>query len=311
MATGIDGEREVSDDSARQGVVASRRIGRSRGSANSKGARERRLAPWPRPTAGAQQLRPRYAVLALIAGLVLSALPALVLSLIGVHIPRVVTPLILEIALLATLVPLYHSESLKAADLGLRRVPGARSVGYALLGVLAYGFFSLLWRALVHPEHVRGNFAGIPQQSALVIVLAGLAATLGAPIVEEIFFRGVLYRSFRNRLGVLPASVIAGAIFGVLHTQYPLIVRPELAFFGVIAALLYERTGSLLPGIAMHSFIDASGFEIALTGRETIVGSAFLLIAVILLLRPPLKGLARLVTGKPVIRCYPEVAGGE
>lgn len=144
-----------------------------------------------------------------------------------------------------------------------------------------------------------------------MIVLAGLAATLGAPIVEEIFFRGVLYRSFRNRLGVLPASVIAGAIFGVLHTQYPLIVRPELAFFGVIAALLYERTGSLLPGIAMHSFIDASGFEIALTGRETIVGSAFLLIAVILLLRPPLKGLARLVTGKPVIRCYPEVAGGE
>ena len=144
-----------------------------------------------------------------------------------------------------------------------------------------------------------------------MIVLAGVAACLGAPIVEEIFFRGLLYRSFRNRLGVLLASVIAGAIFGILHTQYPLIVRPELMFFGVIAALLYERTGSLLPGIAMHCFIDASGFELALTGRVTIVTITFLLVAVVLLLRPPLKGLARLVTGMPVIHRYSGVAESE
>jgi membrane protease YdiL (CAAX protease family) len=65
----------------------------------------------------------------------------------------------------------------------------------------------------------------------------------------------LLYRSFRNRLGIGPACVIAGALFGLGHIDYPLLVRPDLAFFGVVAALLYERTGSLLPGIAMHSFM--------------------------------------------------------
>jgi membrane protease YdiL (CAAX protease family) len=91
-------------------------------------------------------------------------------------------------------------------------------------------------------------------------------------------------------------------LFGLGHTDYPLLVRPELAFFGVVAALLYERTGSLLPGIAMHSFIDASGFEIALTGNDRIVATLFGLLAVVLLVRPPLRGLGRLITGKPVFR---------
>jgi membrane protease YdiL (CAAX protease family) len=88
----------------------------------------------------------------------------------------------------------------------------------------------------------------------------------------------------RNRLAVLPAALIAGAMFGLVHiTSYPLDTLPVKAAFGVIACLLYERTGSLLPGIGLHSFVDASSIDVALTGNDLIVFVSFLLLVVVLL----------------------------
>jgi uncharacterized protein len=146
--------------------------------------------------------------------------------------------LIIDVAFLATLVPLYRSGALRPVDLGLRRVPPARSVGFAFLGLLAYGWSSALWHSLVHPPPVHSNFAGIANQSTAVIVIGGFAAAISAPVVEEVFFRGFLYRRLRNRVGIVPACLLVGLVFGLGHTQYPLLVRPVLAAFGVIACLL-------------------------------------------------------------------------
>jgi membrane protease YdiL (CAAX protease family) len=81
-------------------------------------------------------------------------------------------------------------------------------------------------------------------------------------------------------------------------------VRPELLFFGVITALLYERTGSLLPGIAVHSLVDGSAFMSALTGRSRVVIFAYGLIALALLARPPLRSLGRLLRGRPAFHDF-------
>lgn len=212
---------------------------------------------------------------------------------IGVGTPYGLWIVIVEASFLATLVPLYRSGSLRPADLGLRRVPPARSVGYAVLGLFAYGWSSALWHSLVHPPPVHSNFIGIANQSTALIALTGFAAVVAAPVAEEIFFRGFLYRSLRNRMAVAPACLIVGLVFGLGHTQYPLLVRPVLGAFGVIACLLCERTGSLLPGIAMHSYVDSSGFEYALTGRVNVVFESFLLLAVGLLIAGFVKMLSR------------------
>ena len=113
-----------------------------------------------------------------------------------------------------------------------------------------------------------------------------IAAAVSAPVVEEIFFRGLVYRSLRNRLPVLPATLIAGAIFGAAHISvYHPSELPVLAVFGVIACQLYERTGSLLPGIALHSFVDSTGIDVELTGNDLIVFAAFSILAAALLIR--------------------------
>lgn len=104
-----------------------------------------------------------------------------------------------------------------------------------------------------------------------------------------IFFRGLLYRSLRNRLPVSQAALVAGLLFGLVHiTGYPLITLPIKAAFGVIACVLYGRTGSILPGIALHAFVDASGVEVAITGHDTIVLIVAGALIVALLLRATL-----------------------
>ena len=249
--------------------------------------------PWRSPTETARRWTVRYALLAVVAAEVMAAALGLALWALGVEAGPGLSFLVAEGSFLLTLVPLHRRGRLTRRDLGLVTVPGARSVGLVLLGLFAYGWFGRAWQLYVHVPPAPNNFPAISEAGTTAIVLAGIAACVGAPVVEEIFFRGFLYRSLRNRLSVAPACLLAGAIFGVLHWQYPLVVRPELAFFGVVACLLYERTGSLLPGIALHSVIDASGFEYALTGRVTVVVSIFLLLAVVLVLTAAARGLAR------------------
>lgn len=212
--------------------------------------------------------------------------------------------LLTEAVFLATLIPLWRRGSLGARDLGLRPVPGARATGLAILGLFAYGWCNVLLRRAL-PAPVSSNFAGISHHSTIAIVLAGFVACVGAPVAEEIFFRGFLYRCLRNRLTIIPACLIAAVLFALVHTQYPLAGKLIVGGFGVITCLLYERTGSLLPGIAIHSFVDGSGFERALTGNASIVAWVYLGLAVILLVMPPLRGLGRLLTGGPVFHDHP------
>jgi membrane protease YdiL (CAAX protease family) len=242
----------------------------------------------PSPTRQAQTWTVRYAVLALLAVLAMSLGAAAADSRLGWGWPEATKGvLILDALFLVVLIPLYRSGRMGPADLGLRKTPRKLGVGLFLLGLAGTTVFDAAWRATVSMPRVEGGLGGLPHRSTLVIALTAVALCLSAPIVEEIFFRGFLYRSLRNRLPVLPAALIVGVVFGLGHTQYPLLERPQQAVFGIIACLLYERTGSLLPGIALHMLIDASAFELALTGTAWIVPSVFLVGGVVFLYGAP------------------------
>jgi len=265
----------------------------------------RRLAPWPRPTARSRAWTPRYALGAYVCALLLAVLLSLLLTLLGVGLPAAGGTLLIELCFLATLMPLWRRGLLRPRDLGLRRAAGARSTGLVLLAAFGYGLIALAWTRALNLPRSAGSPLTIGHQGTAVVVVTGFALCVGAPVAEEIFFRGFLYRSLRNRMSILPSALASSLLFGLLHTQYPLAERPILVFFGVTMCLLYERTGSLLPGIAMHSFIDASAFENLLDGRTTVVTAAFMLLAALLLAAPLLRGAWRLLTRKPVFRDHP------
>lgn len=71
-----------------------------------------------------------------------------------------------------------------------------------------------------------------------------------APIVEEIFYRGLVLRSFENKWGTGWAVAFSSILFGAIHLQ--LLQFPALVVFGLVAALLTVRTRRLGPAIFAH-----------------------------------------------------------
>lgn len=133
-----------------------------------------------------------------------------------------------------------------AQQLGVRRFrPSATKWMAAAIG--AYLLFAIVYTAVFgQPEQqdVAEAFGAIPVQVLLIVV--------AAPISEEVCFRGMLFGGLRERLPRLAAALISALIFGGLHATTGLSAVPVLVAFGLILALLYEKTGSIWPGILLH-----------------------------------------------------------
>lgn len=226
----------------------------------------------------------RYALVAYVASWLVVLCVALGTWLLGVRHWRVAGALWFDLAWLASLVPLYQAGALSAIDLGLRPAPARRSVGLALLVFVLVGLFDNVWSSMIAVGPVTNPFSGIASRSTVLIVLTGIAAVV-SPVVEAVFFQGLLFRCFRNRFALLSASVMIGVLFALVHTEYPLAVLPGLGLYGGLACVLYEYTGSLFPAIAINLYLDAGGFEQALTGTAAIVFWSFVLLVAVLLVR--------------------------
>jgi membrane protease YdiL (CAAX protease family) len=82
-----------------------------------------------------------------------------------------------------------------------------------------------------------------------------------APLVEELFFRGFLFGVLREKVGWIFAAVVAGGVFGVIHAAgTPARTLGILVILGVAFCVLYWRTGSIIPGIALHAIHNAISF---------------------------------------------------
>lgn len=101
-------------------------------------------------------------------------------------------------------------------------------------------------------------------QSPLLIAITAL---IMAPIVEEIVFRGALYRSLRNCRSYWFAIAISILSFGFVHVLqslltgnyqdlYSIILYSAMGFFFVKA---YEETGSIFPAIFLHLIVNSVG----------------------------------------------------
>ncbi len=82
-------------------------------------------------------------------------------------------------------------------------------------------------------------------------ILFALIVGVGAPVVEELFYRGLFLRSLRKKgIGPVLCVVISAAVFAAIHFQ-PL-QFPGLMVFGLVAGTLVARTGRLGPAVWAH-----------------------------------------------------------
>lgn len=141
----------------------------------------------------------------------------------------------------------------KAWHFGLRPARFWGAVGWTALAYLAYIAFVAIYVVIVGEpaEQTTAEDVGA-DDGGLALLNAGFLFVVLAPIGEELFFRGFLFRTLRSRFRVLPAALGAGAVFGSIHIFTGIEAVPLLGGLGVLLCLLYEKTGSLYPCIALH-----------------------------------------------------------
>jgi membrane protease YdiL (CAAX protease family) len=141
------------------------------------------------------------------------------------------------------------------ADFGLQRARFWRSARLMAGAIFGFYAFSLIWGTLLNLDEEQT----LPEElgvggSDLNLVLVTVLITVIAPLGEEIFFRGYFFAALRNWRGWMPAAIITGLVFGAIHIgSSPIGFTVPLAFFGFLLCVLYQRTGSLYPCIALHA----------------------------------------------------------
>ena len=89
------------------------------------------------------------------------------------------------------------------------------------------------------------------------LAFAIVSACMLAPLAEELLYRGVLFRSCWNRLGVIPAAILSSIVFASLHF-YDGYGLASVGIFGISSALLYAATDSLGASITLHILYNSA-----------------------------------------------------
>lgn len=162
------------------------------------------------------------------------------------------------LAIVLVIVRPYH---LSAASFGYRPVPLAR-LGVVLLAYPATIITAGVVMALVIQFVLHGHFinpqaqeitGGVTRTTANLLALLLLVSVL-APLVEEAFFRGVLYQLLRKSLPLWAAIVVSAALFAAAHA-IP-IIFPWLFVTGIALALIFEYSDSLYCSMLLHGLIN-------------------------------------------------------
>lgn len=154
-------------------------------------------------------------------------------------------------------------------DFGLRRVmlqDMVIGIPIGILGqlviipVLYYPFERVVPNLSQKLSQPAQTITGLGHGSGFLILALFLA--VGAPIVEELYFRGLLLGSLKYRFSRLPesassflAAIISSILFGLAHGE-PLQLL-GLAFFGLILAAMRLKFGRIGPGMFAHGAFNA------------------------------------------------------
>jgi len=160
-------------------------------------------------------------------------------------------------------------------DLGLvppRWVDAALGVGFAVAGVIAVSIAAAVLQAIdkgLLPGGRSDITEPIESGKALEIAVIYLIAVVGAPIVEELYFRGLVQGTLTARWGVAVGVVTQAMLFGLVH------LNPEngwgnvgtyviITIVGLGLGWIRQFTGRLPPGMFTHAGYNAIIVTIAL-----------------------------------------------
>jgi membrane protease YdiL (CAAX protease family) len=222
------------------------------------------------------------APVAIIFGFILGSVGTLIVDVIGgsgagsVDHPTAVVSIIGDIVfdlcfVAAALVMVYTGGVIgqlpSPAQFGFRRAHLRTAIVTFVVAAIAYYVVTDLYAAILNlhgKDKLPSELSNTHNHAAIVLTAVFVCAI--APMCEEFFFRGFLFGTLRKMrvavagrdLSVPIAAIITGILFGLVHTgsassQYLV----PLGFLGFVLCIVRWRTGSLYPGMALHSANNA------------------------------------------------------
>jgi membrane protease YdiL (CAAX protease family) len=146
----------------------------------------------------------------------------------------------------------WNDMGLTTDHLDRRMSQGA--VGGLIIFVLSVVIAWAMQRLGVEQTQV-AQFRGIQGVGPAQFLGLWLLFAVVAPICEEAFFRGYVFGALRGRYGRPVAYVGSALLFALVHLNLPAIL--PILVMALALAFLYDRTGSIVPGIVAHGLNNA------------------------------------------------------
>ena len=123
-----------------------------------------------------------------------------------------------------------------------------------------------------------------------ILIFDLITSIIFAPIIEELFFRGVLFNRLKIRTGLVPAMIISSILFAIGHDFGGII---SAFLFGICMCILYLKTDNILVPMSIHfinnlaaTILEFSGIDVFMAQFPWIIPSLIItLIATVLLMK--------------------------
>lgn len=146
--------------------------------------------------------------------------------------------------------------------------PSGRAMLFPLGGIVLAFAVEGMARFLPIPKSLPMDKFFNDAASAYLMAFFGI---LIAPVLEELFFRGMLFPTLRRRMGTFVALLLTAAAFAAIHgAQLGYAWAPILSIFvvGLVLTIVRERTDSVAASILTHSGYNFALFALLWIGSD-------------------------------------------
>ncbi|MBU0981232.1 CPBP family intramembrane metalloprotease [Patescibacteria group bacterium] len=155
--------------------------------------------------------------------------------------------------------------SANLSDFGLVKVSWKKVILTIILSYISYLLIAYLITFFFFSQNV--DLPGYQQQDSYIplfgtdtlgFTVAVLVIVFIAPIIEEFFFRGFVYRVFTKTWPIWFGSIMTAILFSLIHFQFDSFL--PILLLGIFLNYTYQRTGSIWTSIGFHALNNAIAF---------------------------------------------------
>ncbi len=111
-----------------------------------------------------------------------------------------------------------------------------------------------LWTKFLPDAKPQGNVQALREGGLAMQLNMAILAVIIAPLTEEFFFRGILYRTLKSLIDSGPAILLTSLAFALAHQN--LLAFGPLFALSIFLIISYEKSGHLAVPILYHAFFN-------------------------------------------------------